>query len=328
MKATADAGSNIALLKYWGVRDPDLNLPLNGSISITLDRARTVTTVSFDPALDVDWLELDGRPASDEARMRASQHLDHLRHLAGVNWGARITSHNNFPTGAGIASSASGFAALTVAAAAALSLDLSPQALSRLARRGSGSASRSLFGGFVEWVAGTDDESSYALPLAPPEHWPLHDLIAVVAEEHKAVSSAQGHRSAMTSPLCAARVRAVEAALPVVRAAIRERDLLTLGPFVERDALAMHAVMMTSQPGLFYWLPDTLRIMLAVRAWRESGLAVYFTIDAGPNVHLLCEESIAGEVGRRLQAVPGVIRVLQNCPGPGPRLLDSTDKSS
>lgn len=323
MKASAIAGSNIALLKYWGVRDADLNLPLNSSISITLDNAHTVTTVTFDPRLVDDRLELDGQPASEAARVRASQHLDHLRRLADVSWPARITSRNNFPTGAGIASSASGFAALTVAGASALGLDLSAQELSCLARRGSGSACRSLFGGFVEWIAGTDDASSFATPLWPPEHWALHDLIAVVAEGHKAVSSAQGHLLARSSPLCAARVRAVEEALPRVRRAIQERDLTALGEIVERDAVAMHAVMMTSQPGLFYWLPETLRVMLAVRAWREEGLPSYFTIDAGPNVHVLCEAAHAGEVTRRLQDTPGVRHVLQNRPGPAPHVLDA-----
>ncbi len=323
MKASAIAGSNIALLKYWGVRDSALNLPLNSSISITLDNAHTVTTVAFDPQLGADRLELDGQPASEVARVRASQHLDHLRLLADVSWPARITSRNNFPTGAGVASSASGFAALTVAGAAALGLDMSAQELSRLARRGSGSACRSLFGGFVEWIAGTDDASSFATPLALPDHWALCDLIAVVAEGHKAVSSAQGHLLAGSSPLCAARVRAVEEALPHVRRAIQERDLATLGQIVERDAVAMHAVMMTGQPGLFYWLPETLRVMLAVRAWREEGLPAYFTIDAGPNVHVLCAAAHAGEVIRRLQDTPGVRHVLENHPGPGPRVLDA-----
>jgi diphosphomevalonate decarboxylase len=321
VNATAEAGANIALLKYWGVRDKALNLPLNGSISITLNNARTVTSVHFDASLPEDQLELDGRPASEGARRRAERHLDILRQLTGVTLHARIISRNNFPTGAGIASSASGFAALTVAAAAALGLDRSPRELSRLARRGSGSACRSLFGGFVEWVAGVDDATSFSRPLAPPEHWALEDLIAVVAEGHKAVSSAEGHRLATTSPLCAARVRDVERALPLVRAAIRRRDLRSLGEIVERDAIAMHAVMMTSQPPLFYWLPETLRVVLAVRTWREEGSPAYFTIDAGPNVHVLCEAGVADEVEQRLKATPGVRRVLRNRPGPAPRLL-------
>ncbi len=323
MKATAEAGANIALLKYWGVRDGKLNLPLNSSISITLDRARTTTTVAFDPTLDDDQLELDGQPAPQAARTRVHRHLEHLRRLAGTGWRAHVVSQNNFPTGAGIASSASGFAALTVAAAAALGLELSGRELSRLARLGSGSACRSLFGGYVEWVAGTDDASSYAHPLAPPEHWPLHDLIAVVAGGHKAISSAQGHSLAPSSPLCAARVAAAERAMPIVRAALQARDLRALGPLVEQDAIAMHAVMMTSQPALFYWLPETLRVMLAVRKWRAEGLAAYFTIDAGPNVHVLCEEAESPEIERRLQSVSGVRRVLHNRPGPGPHVIAS-----
>lgn len=316
-QATANAGANIALIKYWGVRDAALHLPLNDSVSFTLDTARTTTTVLFDPALSADTLEIGGVPASPQATTRASRHLDHLRRLAGVETRARVVSENTFPMGAGIASSASGFAALTVAAAAALGLDLDRRELSRIARLGSGSAARSIDGGFVWWHAGTDHESSFAEQLAPAEHWALRDLVAVVATEEKAVGSAEGHRLASTSPFLSARLGEVSRQLPQVRRAILERNLAVLGPIIEADALAMHFVMMSSTPALFYWTPATMRLIHATRQWRAAGLQVYFTIDAGPNVHLICEAADATELERELRALPEVLDVIVAAPGPG-----------
>lgn len=317
MQATANAGANIALIKYWGVRDATLNIPLTDSVSITLDSTRTTTTVTFDPTLPADTLEIGGAPAAPAALARASEHLDLLRRLAGVATRARIVSENNFPMGAGIASSASGFAALTVAAAAALGLDLDARALSRIARRGSGSAARSVEGGFVWWYRGEDDVSSFAEQIAPPEHWDLCDVVAVVAAEEKAVGSAKGHTLADTSAYLPGRLAAVAQQLPLVRHAIAARDLATLGPIIEDDALAMHLVMMTSRPRLYYFTPATMALIQATQQWRAEGLPVYFTIDAGPNVHLICERQHVAAVAAAAQAVPGVAQVITAAPGPG-----------
>lgn len=321
MKATANAGANIALIKYWGTRDPDRNIPLNDSVSITLDATRTTTTVEFDPDLAGDTLSIGGEPASDAALERASRHLDLLRDRAGVEWRACIISENTFPMGAGIASSASGFSALTVAGAAALSLDLTAREMSRIARRGSGSASRSLYGGYVWWHAGRDDASSYAEQIAPRTHWDLRDVIVIVEEEEKPVSSAHGHRLAQTSDFLQTRLDQVERNLPAVREAILNRDLALLGPIIEADALAMHFVMMSSTPALFYWAPATLSILKAVQRWRADGLEVYFTIDAGPNVHLICEAADADTVARQARKIAGVRDIIVAGPGGGPRLL-------
>lgn len=321
MEATADAGANIALIKYWGTRDPELNLPLNDSVSITLDATRTVTTVTFDPELAADSLTIGGVPADEAALQRASRHLDLLRERAGVEWRARIVSENTFPMGAGIASSASAFAALTVAAASALGFDLDTRDLSRIARRGSGSAARSVYGGYVWWHAGHDDAGSYAEQLAPAEHWALRDVIAIVEEEAKEVSSAEGHRLAQTSDFLQARLTQVERNLPTVRRALLERDLHTLGPLIEADALAMHFVMMSSSPPLFYWAPATIALIKAVHRWRDEGLPVYFTIDAGPNVHLICEADDADTVEREARTVAGVRDVIVAGPGGGPKVL-------
>lgn len=323
--ATVRVGSNIAFIKYWGVADATLNIPLSNSISMTLADAHTTTTVAWDEigVLERDLFVLDGVTQSAERSRRLIRHLDILRGLAGVTWRAWVTSENNFPTASGIASSASGFAALTVAGCAALGLELDNTRLSAIARRSSGSASRSLFGGYVEWVQGSSDEDSVAVPLHGPEHWDLRDVVAVVSGEEKKLSSADGHLLAASSPLLDGRIAHVDGWLEEVRAAIAGRDMQRLGPIIELDALAMHAVMMTSAPSLLYWQPGTLEILHAVRRWRdEDGLPVYFTIDAGPNVHVICEAEHGPEVETRLAALGSVERVIASRPGPGPQLLN------
>jgi diphosphomevalonate decarboxylase len=320
-KATATAGSNIAFIKYWGQRDSDLNIPLNNSISLTLDAAATVTTVQFHGDLAVDELVLNGSPASEEVRTRASRHLDHLRVLAGVNLKARIETRNNFPASAGIASSASGFAALTVAAACALGLDSSQEDLSRLARLGSGSACRSLFGGIVEWETGTMHEESFAREIAPPDHWDLVDVIAIVSTAEKQVSSSTGQRLAQTSPYLEARLQEVNTLLPLVRQAIAEKHLAVLGESIEAEALSMHAVMMTSTPSLLYWNEGTIALLHRIRQWRNEGLPAYFTIDAGPNVHIITERRFLPDLLEQMQNVPEVTQSIVCGPGEGARLL-------
>lgn len=317
MKASARAGANIAFVKYWGNRDAALHLPLNSSISMTLDNAFTTTTVAFERGLPADRLWLNGSPADESVRARASAHLDRLRALAGRGGPARVVSENSFPTGAGIASSASGFAALTAAAAAALGLALSPAELGRLARLASGSACRSIYGGFVEWQAGADDATSVALPLAPPERWPLVDIIAIVSSGVKQVSSEEGHARAHSSPYLPARLAALPAALAQARAAIQACDLAALGEVAEAEALSLHAIAMTSRPSALYWEPATLELIRAVRAWREAGLPVYFSIDAGPNVHLLTLPEQRAAVLAQLARMPAVTQALVCGPGPG-----------
>ncbi|MFO7635540.1 MAG: diphosphomevalonate decarboxylase [Caldilinea sp.] len=325
-KATARAGSNIAFIKYWGVADPRINLPLNNSISMTLGALYTTTTVEWDTAglLSTDQITIDGERAEGKKADRVTQHLDLIRHLAGDGrYRARVVSHNNFPMASGIASSASAFAALSMAACAALSLSLDRARLSAVARCGSGSASRSLFGGYVEWERGSDDATSVARQLFPAEHWNLRDVVAIVSTAEKAVSSQSGHMIAMTSPFNSARVDSLYTALQEVRAAIILRDINRLGPIIEQDALAMHAVMMTGNPSLLYWQPGTIEVLQAVRRWRaEDGFPVYFTIDAGPNVHLLCEPAFEPELLKRLQSLSGVRSVITSGPGNGAELVE------
>jgi diphosphomevalonate decarboxylase len=318
--ATAIAHPNIALIKYWGNRDPVLRIPANSSISMNLDGLQTRTTVTFDAGLAQDRLTLNGQPASEEARRRVSLLLDRVRLMAGMELCAQVESRNNFPTGAGIASSASAFAALSLAASVAAGLQLSQRECSRLARTGSGSACRSLPGGFVEWQAGTDDESSYAFSLAPADHWDLVDNVAVISQAHKPTGSTQGHTLAESSPLQAARLASAGKRLKICRRAILQRDFASLAAVAELDCNLMHAVMMTSQPPLLYWQPATLAVMHAVQGWRLTGLPVFYTIDAGPNVHVFCPAEASPEVANRLGQIEGVQEVLSAHPG-GPAQL-------
>jgi diphosphomevalonate decarboxylase len=321
---TARAYSNIAFIKYWGNRDAERRLPVNGSLSMNLEGVETVTTVDFVEGLPADELTINGQRVSGPALERVSKHLDHLRERAGVTRAARVESANSFPMGAGIASSASAFAALSVAGAAALGLELSERELSRVARLGSGSASRSVPGGFVEWYVGDDDESSYAESIAPPEHWALVDLVAVVSTAHKAVGSTGGHALAPTSALQGARVADAERRLNACREAILAKRFDDFAAVVEEDALMMHAVMMTSQPPLIYWEPATLQLISAVQLWRSEGLGVCFTIDAGPNVHVITLAEDADETHKRLSAMDSVSEVLRAKPGGAAHVLPQT----
>lgn len=322
MQATATAHPNVALVKYWGKRDATLNLPAVGSISVTLAGLSTVTSVRFDPALGRDELALGGRPAP-EALARVSPFLDLVRRMAGLDLHARVESCNDFPAGAGLASSASAFAALALAASTAAGLALSPRELSILARRGSGSAARSIHGGFVEWRRGerADGLDSFAEPLLPETAWPLAVLVAVTSLAPKPVGSTDGMElTRRTSPFWAAWVERAPVELAAMREAVAARDLTRVGELAEHSCLAMHAVALAARPGLVYWNAATVAAMHAVRELRRGGVGAYFTIDAGPQVKVLAAPAEAGRVREALLAVPGVERVIECRPGPGARL--------
>ena len=308
--ATAFANSNIAFIKYWGNRDAALRLPVNGSISMNLGGLYTRTTVSFEPSLPMDELVINGSEIMGKALERVSAILNVVRQSAGIALRAEVLSENNFPTGAGIASSAAAFAALALAAARAAALTWNESAISRLARIGSGSASRSVPAGFVEWKMGSGNEDSYAVSIAPPGHWPLADCIAIVADGHKSTGSTEGHALAPTSPLQAARVADAPRRLEICRRAIAERDFSSLADIIQLDSDMMHAVMMTSQPALFYWKPATLAVMGNVRTWQRDGLPAAYTIDAGPNVHVICPHSEMSKIAALLRKISGVSDVL------------------
>ena len=322
--AAARAHANFALVKYWGKRDAALNLPAVGSISITLDGLASTTRVVFDPDLTADTVTLDGR-TDPGTTIKVSATLDLLRARAGLDWRARVESGNDFPTAAGLASSASGFAALVVAADAALGLGLSPGELSGLARRGSGSAARSIFGGFVEMARGerADGRDAVARPLLEADAWPLRVVIAVTDRGGKSVSSRDGmERTAATSPYFPAWVAGADADLAEARAAIAERDFDRLAEVSEFSCLKMHASALAARPGVLYFNGATVEAIHALRALRRDGVPVFFTVDAGPQVKAVCLPGAEAAVAESLAATTGVIEVLRTGLGPGAAVVD------
>jgi diphosphomevalonate decarboxylase len=277
---------------------------------MNLDGLFTRTTVSFQPSLPFDELIINGRETTGKGLERVSYILDIIRGMANMQDRAEVLTANNFPSGAGIASSASAFAALALAGSKAAGLNLTEPELSRLARRGSGSASRSIPSGFVEWQIGEGEEDSYAFSIAEPAHWKLADCVAIVSASHKKTGSTEGHALASTSPLQAARVTDAPRRIDLCRNAILNRDFDAFASIVELDSDMMHSVMMTSAPALHYWNPASLSVMSAVRQWQEKGLPVCYTVDAGPNVHVICPEVESQTVEKKLREIAGVMDIL------------------
>jgi diphosphomevalonate decarboxylase len=327
---TYEAAPNIALIKYWGVRDEARAIPYNSSISVTLEGLRTRTTVRFDAALPADRLLLNGRSATGGPLASVSRFLDRVRARAGRSEFASVRTRNNFPTASGLASSASGFAALAGAASRAAGLELTDAELSQLARFGSGSASRSIFGGFVEWQAGhrPDGRDCVARPLHPEGYWPeLVDLVAVVdGAPQKSVRSEVAMQSSIrTSPRYAARQRALPERLAAVRRALARRDAERLFPRMIEECDDFRQVCETTDPPLDYLTGTSRGILAAIRglnAAAERPVAGY-THDAGAHVHLFTLEADLPRVRRALRSVQGIARLHTLRPGPGGRYVDS-----
>jgi diphosphomevalonate decarboxylase len=320
--STARANVNLALVKYWGKRESVLNLPATSSISVTLDGLWVEVDVAFDDGRN-DRVEIDGSPAVGDEAERITRFLDVVRAEAGRRGHARVVTRGSVPRGIGLASSAAAFAALALAGSRAAGLRLEPPALSALARRGSGSAARSVFGGFVEWRRGERDDGrdSVALQLAPPERWDVRVVVAVTTTAPKAVSSRAGMTRAAASPFYPAWVAGAEADLVEARAAIAARDLEALGLLAEHNALKMHAVGLAARPPLLYWRGATLECVHRIWALRAEGTPAFVTIDAGPQVKVLCAPTDAAMVAGALAAVPGVERVLTCLPGGGAQVV-------
>ncbi|MBI9048553.1 MAG: diphosphomevalonate decarboxylase [Anaerolineaceae bacterium] len=319
--ATAIAHPNIAFIKYWGNRNTALRLPHTNSISANLRDLHTCTKVTFRDDLTADTLHINDQPAEDGALKRVSLFLDLVRTLAGINSNAEVISSNNFPMGAGIASSAAAFSALALAGSAATGLSLDEKALSRLARRGSGSASRSIPAGYVEWQAGSDDADSYAVSIADENHWALADCVAIINASHKIIGSSLGHTIADTSPFQEVRLQTAPQRLDECRQAILQKDFERLATVTELDSTMMHSVMMTSNPALFYWEPASISVMKEIPLLRAKGLAVCYTLDAGANVHVFCEASSKQKVHKLLAEFPGVQSVIDSEVGGPARLV-------
>ncbi|MFL5319684.1 MAG: diphosphomevalonate decarboxylase [Myxococcaceae bacterium] len=297
MQRTAVAHPNIALVKYWGKRDERLILPHQSSLSLTLAPLKVTTSVEW--GAPSDEVELNGKTAQGSERQRVVDLLELVRAQAkGVGF-ARVISHGDFPAAAGLASSAAGFAALAVAARAAAELPRDVKAESILARRGSGSACRSIQGGVCVWRKGTrsDGEDSYAEQVFDESHWPeLRMFVAMVSREEKETKSRDGMKNTVeTSPYYPAWTKDAEEELPRAIAAIRAKDFTALGELSERNAWRMHATALAANPPLCYLMPKTLEVIHRLRQERRNGLQAYFTLDAGPNPVILTTDKHAAQ---------------------------------
>ncbi len=332
MKASAIANANIALVKYWGKRNKELMLPQTGSVSMTTEGLNAHTTVEFSPKYREDALVLNGRKygrGEEEYDDYVGLFLKVVRETypdKAKGLKARIVSNNNFPTAAGLASSAAGFAALAAAVNEALGLGLGDRELSMLARRGSGSAARSIHSGFVEWKMGRKEDGSdcYAEQLFPPGHWPEFRLvIAVTSKKDKKVKSRAGmSQSVANSPYYRAwKEDVVPKHIEAVKRALAERDFRALGETAELNALMMHAVAIATTPPVIYWNAGTMDIIHSVMDWRDQGLECYFTIDGGAQVKVMCLEKDSGEIARRIRKFPNIEDVITTRPGQGVKIV-------
>lgn len=321
MRATAKAHTNIALIKYWGKRNEELILPTNNSLSVTLDGFYTETTVHFKEDLEKDVFMLNNEVITDNAYERVTKYLDLFREYSGrKNLYAEVTSINKVPTAAGFASSASGFAALAAATQKALQLNLTDEVLSRFTRRGSGSACRSIYGGFVEWKMGEkeDGSDSFAVQIAPQEHWDIRVAAVVVTAKEKDVSSRVGmKRTVDTSVFYDGWLKSVGQDLNNIKDAIMEKDFEKVGSIAEANCLKMHATTLGANPPFTYWQDTTMTVMETVQALRKEGIPAYFTIDAGPNVKVLYLPEDEEKVINRLKETMGVTEVIVSKVGQG-----------
>jgi diphosphomevalonate decarboxylase len=329
-EATAIAHSNLALSKYWGKRSYAGNFPAVPSLSVTLSGLSTRTSVVFHDGLREDLVVIGGAEALAAPRARVVDLLDRVRRASGEHRRAEVTSHNDFPTASGLASSASGFAALALAAVRAAGLDWDAAKVSDLARRSSASAARSLFGGFVELDAGPleggVDDFLAARPLAAPDHLPLCVLVCVTTEAQKHVGSTQGMKATMElSPYARAWLEEAPRLHLRLLDALVARDFGTVGVLAEASAFAMHASAIAA--GILYWNSGTVAAIGRVRALREEGMAAFVSIDAGPHVKVLTTRGDAPRARRALEGVAGVERILEAQPGPAAR-IDGTSPAS
>lgn len=317
VRGKARAYGNIALIKYWGKRDEKNILPMNSSLSLTIECFYTETEVVFDDSLNEDYFYLNDELQDKTTTKKISDFIDLFRKAARINMKATVRSTNYVPTAAGLASSASGFAALAAACNHATRLNLSHRELSMYARRGSGSATRSIYGGFVEWKKGTNEEDSYAVPIDDAK-WDIGMVIVIVNSKEKSVPSREGMKHTVsTSPFYKVWSNSAEEDVKEAKLAIKNRDFERLGLVTERNGLMMHATMLGAIPPLLYWEPDSILVIQVVRELRNEGIACYFTIDAGPNVKILCRLSESNKIKNRLKQIFDEEQIIVTGPGPG-----------
>lgn len=313
-----EAHANIALVKYWGKRDQKKNLPAAGSVSLTLNTLRTRTELTVSPRYSSDKFILNGT-ILDGPELQKISRFANLICGTGKRMKLHGESDNNFPTGAGLASSASGYAALAAACKEAYSLSMNRRKLSQFARRGSGSAARSLYGGFVEMIAGkgTEENYDYASQLYDENYWDVKMVIAITSEDKKPVGSTEGmNRTALTSPFYRSWIHSSEKDIQEMKMAICDRDIEKAGELSEHSAFKMHGLAMSARPPVLYWNPATVEAIQAVWDLRKKGIQAYVTMDAGPQVKVFCEAASEKAVCDLLESVPGVIKVISAGPGP------------
>jgi diphosphomevalonate decarboxylase len=320
-KVTIKAGADIAFIKYWGKKDEKLRLPMNGSISMVLDNLNTTTTVEFRDNLTRDEISIEGESEGLEER-RIVEHLERIRELGGVRKFAKVVSINNFPRATGLSSSGSGFAALTVAACKSLGLGLTRREMSILARQESGTACRCVCGGFVEWKDGKTSQTSYSKTIYPSDHWDLRDLIVIVDEGRKKISSTEGHKNATSSLFYRERQRRIKKKISLVKNYIEKRRFKDFGELIEAEALEFHAILLTSKPAHIAWHPGTIEVMDKVTALREQGLGVYFTINTGFNLHVITLPKQEERVRDGLVRLKSVKKIITAKVGTGPEKLN------
>ncbi|MBN2095733.1 MAG: diphosphomevalonate decarboxylase [Candidatus Aenigmarchaeota archaeon] len=317
----------MALVKYWGKRDTGLMLPKNGSISMTTDGLFAHTTVEFNPSFKEDKFIFNGLlqdTTTDAYKEYVGFFLGLVRKMTKNKDKVKISSNNNFPTAAGLASSAAGFAALAAAVNGALGLGLNEKELSMLARRGSGSATRSISGGFVEWKRGEkeDGTDSYGEQIVPPDYWQdFRMLFCITSLKEKKVKSRAGMSQTLkTSPMYPGWLSTVGEDLNKVRQGIKDRNFTVVGRTAEENCLKMHSTMITTKPSIIYWKPETVKLMHAVMDWRDDGLESYFTMDAGPQVKIMCLEKDLEEIKGRVQKLGITEEIIVSKPGSGVKL--------
>ncbi len=318
-KATAIAPSNLALIKYMGRKDDVMRLPAHGSVSMNLSGCTTTTTVEFSPEFTEDSLSIDGKPQGNESA-RVFRHIDRIRTMYEITDRAKVVSHNTFPRSTGLSSSSSGFAALTVAAIGALGEELSEREMSILARLGSGSACRSIPDGFVEWKDGNTSDASHGESIFPPEHWDLCDVVAVITDQPKKIASSDTHVAVKKSDLYAPRVANMAARIELCKEYLRDRNLALLGPLIEQESLDLHELY--ESVGIVQRSPEARQLCDMTAQWRLE-FPVYFSLNTGQNVHLICEGKDVENVRAKLAQVGMIRDIIVNKPAKGARLVET-----
>lgn len=334
-KITVISPANIAFIKYWGRDNHKLFLPKNSNISMNMSGCLTKTTIEINEKLIKDIVEIKFLSKDyailEENSIKAKNIFDQInriRKISKLNFKVHIKSENNFPSDAGIAASASGMSALTGVLLIAFGLKELFEDKKEFSRQvrlcGSGSAVRSVYSGFVEMVYDKENNDAYAVQIADEKYWNLVDIVAVLNPEKKKISSSEGHEIADTSPYMLTRISEMKNRIKMTREAIIERNLTKLGPLIEADCISMHTVMMTSTPPAFYWNAGTMDIIQNILKWRdEENLEVYFTIDAGPNVHIICLNKDINIIEKRIRNNKYVKWTIVNKPCKGTMLSNS-----